>query len=40
MNRQWKTYHGEDLIDSGFHDVTWGQVRAARDQALADPDAD
>ena len=38
MNRQWKTYHGEDLIDSGFHDVTWGQVRAARDQALADSD--
>ncbi len=38
MDRQWKTYHGEELIDSGSHDVTWEKVRAERDQALADTD--
>ena len=38
MDRQWKTYHGEELIDSGFHDVTWEEVRRQRDQALADTD--
>jgi len=38
MERKWETYHGEDLIDSGFHDVTWEQVRRERDQALADSD--
>ena len=38
IQRQWKTYHGEELIDSGSHDVTWEQVRAARDQALTDSD--
>ena len=38
IQRQWKTYHGEDLIDSGFHDVTWHEVRAHRDAALVDSD--
>jgi len=38
MDRQWKTYHGEELIDSGSHDVTWKQVRKERNQALADSD--
>jgi len=38
MDRQWKTYHGEELIDSGFHDVTWEQVRRERNQALLDSD--
>jgi len=38
MNRQWKTYHGEELVDSGFHDVSWAQVRRERDQALVDSD--
>tara|TARA_R110002051_G_scaffold320506_1_gene405917 strand:- start:190 stop:432 length:243 start_codon:yes stop_codon:yes gene_type:complete len=38
MDRQWKTYHGEELIDSGSHDVTWDEVRRERDQALADSD--
>ena len=38
MDRQWKTYHGEDLIDSGFHDVTWEQVRAERNQLLDESD--
>ena len=38
IQREWRTYHGEELIDSGFHDVTWEQVRAERDQALAGSD--
>jgi hypothetical protein len=38
IQREWSTYRGEELIDSGFHDVTWEQVRAERDQALADSD--
>jgi len=38
MERKWETYHGEDLIDSGFHDVSWESVRSVRDQALADSD--
>jgi len=38
MERKWKTYHGEELIDSGFHDVSWEAVRSVRDQALEDSD--
>jgi len=38
MNRKWETYHGEELVDSGFHDVSWQEVRSFRDQALADCD--
>jgi len=38
MNRKWETYHGEDLIDSGSHDVSWEAVRSVRDQALKDSD--
>ena len=38
IQREWRTYHGEELIDSGFHDVTWEHVRAERDQALAGSD--
>ena len=38
MSRKWETYHGEELIDSGFHDMSWEFVRAARDQALAESD--
>jgi len=38
MERKWQTYHGEELIDSGFHDVSWEAVRSARDQALEDSD--
>jgi len=38
MNRKWETYHGEELIDSGFHEVTWAAVRSARDDALKDSD--
>ena len=38
MDRQWKTYHGEELIDSGSHDVTWEHIRRERNQALIDSD--
>jgi len=38
MERKWETYHGEELIDSGFHDVSWEAVRSVRDQALKDSD--
>jgi len=38
MERKWETYHGEDLIDSGFHEVSWEAVRSVRDQALKDSD--
>jgi hypothetical protein len=38
MNRSWETYHGSELIDSGMYEVSWDQVRAARDKALADSD--
>ena len=38
MNRTVTVYDGEDVIESTQVDVTWEQVRAARDQALADSD--
>jgi len=38
MNRNWKTYDGEELVDSGSHDVSWESVRSVRDQALAASD--
>ena len=38
IQRQWKTYHGEELIDSGSHDVTWEHIRRERNQALLDSD--
>jgi len=38
MSRKWETYHGEELIDSGFHEVSWESVRSVRDQALAASD--
>ena len=38
MDRSWKIYDGEDLVDSGSHEVSWKRVRAERDQALADSD--
>jgi len=38
MNRKWETYHGEELVDSGFHEVSWEAVRSVRDQALAASD--
>ena len=38
MNRTFTVYDGEDVIESTQVDVTWEQVRAARDKALADSD--
>jgi len=38
MNRTVTVYDGEDVIESTQVDVTWEQVRAARDKALADSD--
>ncbi len=38
MDRSWQKFENDAEIDSGAHDVTWVQVRAARDNALADSD--
>ena len=38
MDRHFVIYDGEDISEEGDHDVTWEQVRAVRDQALADSD--
>ena len=38
MNRTVTVYDGEDVMESTQVDVTWEQVRAARDKALADSD--
>jgi len=38
MERGWKTYDGDVLIDEGSFEVDWKQVRSERDQALFDSD--
>lgn len=38
MNRSWQKFENGAEIDSGAHEVSWVQVRAARDNALADSD--
>jgi len=38
MNRTLTTYHGDQLIDVVEYDVTWKEVRRARDAALAKSD--
>ena len=38
MNRNSIVYHGVDVIESIQIDLTWVQVRAARDKALANSD--
>ena len=38
MNRRAVVFHGTDLVSEEFVDVSWDQVRRARDQALADSD--
>jgi len=38
MNRRWITQSNGEVVDEGMYDVTWSQVRAARDQALAESD--
>jgi len=38
MNRNSTVYDGEEIVESTQIDVTWVQVRVARDRALADSD--
>ena len=38
MNRTVTVYDGDDVIESTQLDVTWEEVRGARDRALADSD--
>ena len=38
IHRKVTTYQGSEIIDEEFRDVTWEEVRAARDKALADSD--
>lgn len=35
MDRREAVYHGTDLVSETFREVSWDQVRAERDQALA-----
>lgn len=38
MNRREAVYHGTDLVEETFRDVTWEQVRSERNRALKDSD--
>lgn len=38
MNRREAVYHGTELISETFREVSWQQVRAARDSALRESD--
>jgi len=38
MDRSWQKFEDGVEIESGFHEVSWSTVRAARDQALAESD--
>jgi len=38
MNRSFKIFHGEEVVDEGEHDVTWGEVRKQRNAELRDTD--
>ncbi len=38
MDRSFKVFHGEDVIDEGKHDVTWAQVRKQRNAELRHTD--
>ncbi len=38
MERNWKIFDGEDVVESGSYEVSWDRVRAERNQALADSD--
>ena len=38
MNRTVTVYDGEDVVETTQVDVTWEQVRSARDNALAQSD--
>jgi len=38
MDRQFRVYDGQEMIEEGQRDVDWDEVRRARNQALADTD--
>jgi len=38
MNRREAVYHGTELIEESFRDVSWEDVRAERNKALEDSD--
>jgi len=38
MDRSWIKFEDGVEIDSGFHEVSWEEVRSVRDAALADCD--
>jgi len=38
MIRNFKIFHGDEVVDEGKHDVTWTQVRKQRDAELRDTD--
>jgi len=38
MNRSFKIFHGEEVVDEGEHDVTWAEVRKQRNAELRDTD--
>jgi len=38
MDRSWQKFEDGVEIDSGFHEVTWEEVRSVRDAALKDSD--
>ena len=38
MNRRYLIYDGEEVVEDSMREVEWYEVRAARDQALAESD--
>ena len=34
MDRTWMIFDGDEVIDSGSHDLDWDQIRSKRDQEL------
>jgi len=38
MDRSFKIFHGDEVVDEGEHDVTWTQVRKQRNAELRDTD--
>jgi len=38
MDRSFKIFHGDEVVDEGEHDVTWTQVRNERNAELRDTD--
>jgi len=38
MNRRFLIYDGDDVVEDSMREVEWYEVRAARDQALAESD--